>query len=493
VATRRSGADRPVTCTAPHSVSADARPGRIAALVLVSWVVLNYGWTLSFGLNNDDFIWIHGASAAGARPWTIVDPPVFGRGFLRPLVQASFALQYALHGIQPWGYHLFNVVVHAGTVVLLYDVLRVLLDAEWLALVSAAAFAVHPDGALAVVWVSGRTEVLCGLFYVAALAAYLRDRRAAAVTFFVLALGSKESAVSLPVLLAALVALRPAGHVRPRAQELVRLWPFATVLAGYAVVRFPVLRDYLPVAVDFVSPSHVSAFMRDKITMMGQFLLSPLPVHGFVRSLLLLTGLPAAALWGTRNSPAPYAPGVRIGLAWAAIALLPFLPWFTFLPWYTYLPSMGVSLALSSAGGDLLRRLRAARARRIATVAAVAAWLAASVAVLQAGNAAERRAGQRTAAVTSALWRAMAPAKPATLFVVSGLERDALGGGLGFEGKPILLYGFTAALRLRAEDQSVDVEYGDRAYAERRATVRPVVFLQWNEADQAFRRVWQSF
>jgi hypothetical protein len=34
---------------------------RLAPLLLLAWVLLNWGWTTSFGFNNDDFVWIHTA------------------------------------------------------------------------------------------------------------------------------------------------------------------------------------------------------------------------------------------------------------------------------------------------------------------------------------------------------------------------------------------------------------------------------------------------
>src|SRR5262245_7983659 len=45
----------------------------------------------------------------------------------RSLVQFTFALNYQLGGLDPWGYHLFNLAVHAGAALCLYGWLRVVL------------------------------------------------------------------------------------------------------------------------------------------------------------------------------------------------------------------------------------------------------------------------------------------------------------------------------------------------------------------------------
>lgn len=472
---------------------AAARIRRASPLVLLLWVAASYAWTLPFGLTNDDFIWIYGASTSFGRPAAIVVPPAFGGTFLRPVVQASFALQSRLEATRPWAYRAANVAAHAGVTLLLWDVLRLLLATEGLPLLAAAAFAVHPSGAAAVVWVSGRTEVLCGLFYLAAVWAHLRRRRVAAALFFALALGSKESAASLPVLLAGLDWLRPGEREGSRARQLGRLWPYVAVLGVYLVARVVLLPEVAPMTFGLAAALRHPTFLHDKITHLGEYLLTPLPVHGFLLSLFLLIGLPLGALWCTRASPPPYAAAVRIGVFWTFATLLPYLPWFTFQPWYAYLPSMGVSVAVAATGADLLRREPSRRARQVASTAAVAAWLLACVVMLQVGNERERRAGERTESVLAALSRAVAPAQPRTVFVLAGLERDVLGEGPGLSGRPVLVAGMTEALRLRLVDSFVDVEYGGTREARLRAADRPVVLLEWSEPEQEFRRLWQSF
>ena len=84
-------------------------------------------------------------------------------------------------GLQPFGYHLTSLLLHALNVVLAYAVARRLLGSRSGALVAALVFAVHPLQVEAVVWVAGRKTLLCSSFALLALLCYMRSG-AASVT-----------------------------------------------------------------------------------------------------------------------------------------------------------------------------------------------------------------------------------------------------------------------------------------------------------------------
>jgi tetratricopeptide (TPR) repeat protein len=129
-----------------------------------------------------------------------------------PLVHTSFWLEYHLWGLNPLGYHVVNVLLHALAAVLLWRVLvRLQLSGAWLA---AGIFALHPVAVESVAWVTERKNVLAGVFYLAAALAYLRWTEGGmdgkkqirgslrwyylAFALFVAALLSKTVACSLP-------------------------------------------------------------------------------------------------------------------------------------------------------------------------------------------------------------------------------------------------------------------------------------------------------
>ena len=62
----------------------------------------------------------------------------------RPLCVASFRLNYMLHGLQPMGYHLVNVLLHAMVCYLYVQLCALVFTQVWPALLAGLLFAVHP-------------------------------------------------------------------------------------------------------------------------------------------------------------------------------------------------------------------------------------------------------------------------------------------------------------------------------------------------------------
>ena len=89
-----------------------------------------------------------------------------------PLVYTTFWLEHKLWGFDPTGYHIVNVLLHLANTLLLWHLLRRLaVPGAW---VVAAVFAVHPMHVESVAWAIERKDVLSGLFYFAAVLAWMR-------------------------------------------------------------------------------------------------------------------------------------------------------------------------------------------------------------------------------------------------------------------------------------------------------------------------------
>src|SRR5437867_5956022 len=143
-------------------------------------------------------------------------------GHYIPLTWMTFGLDYLLCGMNPRGYHLTTLLLHAANAVVFFFITRRLLTRALpgpsergqaltvSAAFSALVFAIHPLRVESVAWATERRDVLSGLFYLSAVLAYLRacDREErgrgwywGAVALFAGALLSKSMAVNLPVAL----------------------------------------------------------------------------------------------------------------------------------------------------------------------------------------------------------------------------------------------------------------------------------------------------
>jgi tetratricopeptide (TPR) repeat protein len=91
------------------------------------------------------------------RLWPIA--PIL-KGSLRPLVDLTLALNYALGGLDPWGYHAVNVALHLGSALLLYGLLRRTPGARPIALPVSLLWVVHPLTTQAVTYIIQRAELL---------------------------------------------------------------------------------------------------------------------------------------------------------------------------------------------------------------------------------------------------------------------------------------------------------------------------------------------
>jgi len=185
-------------------------------------------------------------------------------GHYIPLTWLSLSGNYVAGGMDPWGYHLVNLILHAATAIVFYLVARRLLAAArdggrqdahrdarlaWGAAAATLVFALHPLRVESVAWITERRDVLSGLFFVAAVLAYLRGVkaggrleprwRALSLVLFGGGLLSKASVMTLPVVLALLDVYplrRSALAWRRRVAEKAGYWALALVGAVGALV-----------------------------------------------------------------------------------------------------------------------------------------------------------------------------------------------------------------------------------------------------------------
>lgn len=126
--------------------------------------------------------------------------------YYRPLLMATFVIDFHTGQLHPFAYHLSNVILHTLAVLLLYKLLRELKTQRTNAFVFALLFSVHPVLLHAVAWIPGRNDTLLAVFTLLALiflVRYINTNKVPGLLlhllFFTCALLTKESAVMLPL------------------------------------------------------------------------------------------------------------------------------------------------------------------------------------------------------------------------------------------------------------------------------------------------------
>lgn len=176
--------------------------------------------------------------------------------FYRPLASLSYSVDYWVWGVDPFGYHLTNLLLQGVAVVSVAVVVGELTRDDAVGQLTAALFALHPLTAEVVPAAPRRHDILMLIFLLGSLVLFVRsqrERRASwrastlslggSLVAYVLALGSKEPAVIVPALVFGWTALQhfdgdPFGALWASVRATV---PFGVVTAAYLAIRVSVL------------------------------------------------------------------------------------------------------------------------------------------------------------------------------------------------------------------------------------------------------------
>jgi len=197
-----------------HSRRSNGVSTALVCVLLVAAVWIVFGQTLGYDfVNYDDHEYVYenpritrGLSFDGML-WAFSH--VHSSNW-HPITTMSHMLDCSIYGLQPWGHHFTNVLLHCATAVFLFLALLELTRSRWPSAFVAAVFAIHPLRVESVAWVSERKDVLSGLFFVLILWAYGRYARSSRPTtgryvmllvLFALGLMCKPTLVTVPFVL----------------------------------------------------------------------------------------------------------------------------------------------------------------------------------------------------------------------------------------------------------------------------------------------------
>jgi hypothetical protein len=328
-----------------------------------------------------------------------------GNRQIRPLVGVSYRTDYALWGVNARSFHASNVLWHALNVVLLFFISYLLTGKDRMtALLSAALFAAVPVHADAVAWISARTDLISGFFWLASvlcLICFLRSDSTwayvSSVACFTAGLFSKESVLVLPGVLAACLLFYRSSKGTARVGAGPLLAPFLLILALYLLLRHVAFGN--PIDSDVADLPQFARYLPSRLALLVVPLLRDLWQQE-VRVLALLASaangllvvLFCVSVYRERRALASARPMLLLGCAWYAIALLPSAAVPYAADRYLYIPSAGLCLAVAPSLVALCRHRSGAR--RAAAGLGIVLFLLINAGVLVSMNEAWVRSGR---------------------------------------------------------------------------------------------------
>lgn len=187
------------------------RPEVFISCLLVTLVLAAYFRACKNGFVFDDELYVvknsyvHAGLTRASFLWAFTSTYLVN---WHPLTWLSLQLDYQLYGLNPKGFHLTNVALHAANAVLLFLALRGMTGAVWNSAAAASLFALHPLHVESVAWVTERKDVLSTFFWMTTLLCYLAyvrrpsaGRYLAVLSSFALGLLAKPMLVTLPCVL----------------------------------------------------------------------------------------------------------------------------------------------------------------------------------------------------------------------------------------------------------------------------------------------------
>jgi tetratricopeptide (TPR) repeat protein len=319
----------------------------------------------------------------------------------RPVVNLTYALDYAMWGGSPFGYHVTSLLLHLVNIALVYLLTWRLTDDRArrapaavdqptpgvVAFVAALLFAVHPMMTEAVGYIAGRAEVLCATFFLLAVLAmrrWMMGGRAGwlvvSIASWLLALASKEIAVMFPFVILAYDRLVCPGSREDRRWRVTHLHVPVLVVGVIAVVaRLVVFLAQAKNAggVRFVWPyilAEIDVMRRYLLLLLmvepgGQTVFHAVPVVGrvFTLSAIMAIGTLACLVWLVVVLHRARRSAASVGLVWFLLLLVPSAALVVFdrgepmAEHRVYLASVGLFVALATGVGWLSVRFGAQR------------------------------------------------------------------------------------------------------------------------------------
>jgi len=266
----------------------------------------------------------------------------------RPVAYLSFAINYSLHGLDVWGYHVVNVLIHLAAALVLFDIVRRTLRfgdlkqryverADWIALGVALIWMAHPLQTQAVDYLIQRMESLMGLFFLLTLWGFVvaqQSRRPLAgycVSVIACALGmaTKEVTVTAPVLVLTF----------DRVYVATDWWSIFKARKGYYLALFGTWAVLAALMLNRSATENQPVVAENPVTPLEYALTQPEVICHYLKLSALPVGLCLDPWWPVADTPlriVPYAL-IILGLLGLTFWALYRYPKWGYLGWWFFL------------------------------------------------------------------------------------------------------------------------------------------------------------
>ena len=174
-------------------------------------------------------------------------------GNYHPLTMLSYSIEYQLFGLNPFYYHLDNLILHLLVCILIYILTYQLVSSWFIAFFTAIVFGIHPMHVESVAWISERKDLLYAFFYFFSLVVYMKYRDSLKIKWllfssllFVLSLLSKGMALTLPIAMLLIDHFQNRGDLKKAIAEKIPLLALSILFGVWAIkaqASFNYLRD----------------------------------------------------------------------------------------------------------------------------------------------------------------------------------------------------------------------------------------------------------
>lgn len=338
----------------------------------------------------------------------------------RPVVFYTFRLDYVMHGLDVRGYHAVNLIIHLVNAALVYAIVLMILKSpknrgdfsdnalDMAALFVAGLFALHPIETQAVTYITQRFASVAAMFSLLSMAAYLKYRvmrdefpaskrafYAASIVSMCLAMLSKESAFTFPIIMLLAEIMFFKGAIRPRLTRLLPLmltmlivpYKFLALSSGIddplgALDKSTSFNEAIGRLEYLTTETRVMfTYLRLLILPINQNLDHDYPVLKSLfdpAALISMAGLAtilAASVWAaTKSGPCRV---MSFGVFWFFLSISvesSLVPLDIIFEHRLYLPSVGMFMAASALGAGLIHNARARAALAISAIAVLLAF-----------------------------------------------------------------------------------------------------------------------